>query len=242
MSQRENFVANDSRSTRTSAVILRRVSTEEQGDSRNGLDAQLHTCEQEIARRGWDSVAVFTEVVSGFSVPMHKRSGLMQAIDLCRTSGHILVCAKGDRLSRRLTERLELMEVSHKEGWAVFLCDLPEADPTTAAGWMMQTMMGMLAEYERRIISERTRDAMAALIRRGKHVGRPREVDPAAVSYATYLREDGRNWTEIALALDDAGFAPPRAATWDRRTVRHMVTGESWGRVTKQIQREDSVV
>jgi DNA invertase Pin-like site-specific DNA recombinase len=242
MSQRENFVANDSRSTRTSAVILRRVSTEEQGDSRNGLDAQLHTCEQEIARRGWDSVAVFTEVVSGFSVPMHKRNGLMQAIDLCRTSGHILVCAKGDRLSRRLTERLELMEVSHKEGWAVFLCDLPEADPTTAAGWMMQTMMGMLAEYERRIISERTRDAMAALIRRGKHVGRPREVDPAAVSYATYLREDGRNWTEIALALDDAGFAPPRAATWDRRTVRHMVTGESWGRVTKQIQREDSVV
>lgn len=242
MSQRENFVANDSKSTRTSAVILRRVSTEEQGDSRNGLDAQLHTCEQEIARRGWDSVAVFTEVVSGFSVPMHKRDGLMQAIDLCRTSGHILVCAKGDRLSRRLTERLELMEVSHKEGWAVFLCDLPEADPTTAAGWMMQTMMGMLAEYERRIISERTRDAMAALIRRGKHVGRPREVDPAAVSYATYLREDGRNWTEIALALDDAGFAPPRAATWDRRTVRHMVTGESWGRVTKQIQREDPVV
>lgn len=242
MSQRENFVANDSKSTRTSAVILRRVSTEEQGDSRNGLDAQLHTCEQEIARRGWDSVAVFTEVVSGFSVPMHKRDGLMQAIDLCRTSGHILVCAKGDRLSRRLTERLELMEVSHKEGWAVFLCDLPEADPTTAAGWMMQTMMGMLAEYERRIISERTRDAMAALIRRGKHVGRPREVDPAAVSYATYLREDGRNWTEIALALDDAGFAPPRASTWDRRTVRHMVTGESWGRVTKQIQREDSVV
>lgn len=242
MSQRENFVANDSKSTRTSAVILRRVSTEEQGDSRNGLDAQLHTCEQEIARRGWDSVAVFTEVVSGFSVPMHKRDGLMQAIDLCRTSGHILVCAKGDRLSRRLTERLELMEVSHKEGWAVFLCDLPEADPTTAAGWMMQTMMGMLAEYERRIISERTRDAMAALIRRGKHVGRPREVDPAAVSYATYLREDGRNWTEIALALDDAGFAPPRASTWDRRTVRHMVTGESWGRVTKQIQREDPVV
>lgn len=242
MSQRENFAANDSRSTRTSAVILRRVSTEEQGDSRNGLDAQLHTCEQEIARRGWESVAVFTEVVSGFSVPMHKRDGLMQAIDLCKTSGHILVCAKGDRLSRRLTERLELMEVSHKEGWAVFLCDLPEADPTTAAGWMMQTMMGMLAEYERRIISERTRDAMAALIRRGKHVGRPREVDPAAVSYATYLREDGRNWTEIALSLDDAGFVPPRAATWDRRTVRHMVTGESWGKVTKQIQREDSVV
>lgn len=242
MSQSQTSVVNGTRSSKTTAVILRRVSTEEQGDSRNGLDAQLHTCEQEIARRGWETVAVFTEVVSGFSVPMHKRDGLMQAIDLCKTSGHILVCAKGDRLSRRLTERLELMEVSHKEGWAVFLCDLPEADPTTAAGWMMQTMMGMLAEYERRIISERTRDAMAALIRKGKHVGRPREVDPAAVSYATYLREDGKNWTEIATALDDAGYAPPRAATWDRRTVRHMVTGESWGAVTKRILAEESVV
>jgi DNA invertase Pin-like site-specific DNA recombinase len=223
-------------------VILRRVSTEEQGDSRNGLDAQLHTCEQEIARRGWDTLAVFTEVVSGFSVPMHKRNGLVQAIELCRTSGAILVCAKGDRLSRRLTERLELMEVSHREGWAVFLCDLPEADPTTAAGWMMQTMMGMLAEYERRIISERTRDAMAVLIRKGKHVGRPREVDPAAVAYASDLRDDGYNWTEIAAALDSAGYKPPRAVRWDRRTVRHMVTGESWGAVTKRMQREQEIV
>lgn len=218
------------------------MSTEEQGDSRNGLDAQLHTCEQEIARRGWETLAVFTEVVSGFSVPMHKRNGLVQAIELCRTSGAILVCAKGDRLSRRLTERLELMEVSHREGWAVFLCDLPEADPTTAAGWMMQTMMGMLAEYERRIISERTRDAMAVLIRKGKHVGRPREVDPAAVAYASDLRDDGHNWTEIAAALDRAGYKPPRSVRWDRRTVRHMVTGESWGTVTKRIQREQEIV
>lgn len=218
------------------------MSTEEQGDSRNGLDAQLHTCEQEIARRGWETLAVFTEVVSGFSVPMHKRNGLVQAIELCRTSGAILVCAKGDRLSRRLTERLELMEVSHREGWAVFLCDLPEADPTTAAGWMMQTMMGMLAEYERRIISERTRDAMAVLIRKGKHVGRPREVDPAAVAYASDLRDDGHNWTEIAAALDSAGYKPPRSVRWDRRTVRHMVTGESWGTVTKRIQREQEIV
>lgn len=218
------------------------MSTEEQGDSRNGLDAQLHTCEQEIARRGWETLAVFTEVVSGFSVPMHKRNGLVQAIELCRTSGAILVCAKGDRLSRRLTERLELMEVSHREGWAVFLCDLPEADPTTAAGWMMQTMMGMLAEYERRIISERTRDAMAVLIRKGKHVGRPREVDPAAVAYASDLRDDGYNWTEIAAALDRAGYKPPRSVRWDRRTVRHMVTGESWGTVTKRIQREQEIV
>lgn len=219
-------------------MILRRVSTEEQGDTRNGLDAQLHTCEQEIARRGWNTVAVFTEVVSGFSVPMHKRDALVQAIELCKTSGSILVCAKGDRLSRRLTERLELIEVSHKEGWAVFLCDLPEADPTTAAGWMMQAMMGMLAEYERRIISERTRDAMAVLIRKGKHVGRPREVDPQAVAYATSLRDEGYNWTEIAAALDDAGYAPPRSSTWDRRTVRHMVTGDSWGKVTRRIQGE----
>jgi len=241
MSRSQTSAVSGMKSTKT-AVILRRVSTEEQGDSRNGLDAQLHTCEQEIARRGWTSVAVFTEVVSGFSVPMHKRDALVQAIELCRTSGHILVCAKGDRLSRRLTERLSLMEVSHKEGWAIFLCDLPEADPTTAAGWMMQTMMGMLAEYERRIISERTRDAMAALIRRGQQVGRPREVDPVAVAYASDLRDDGHNWTEIAGMLDAAGYAPPRASRWDRRTVRHMVTGESWGSVTKRIQAEATTV
>jgi DNA invertase Pin-like site-specific DNA recombinase len=170
---------------------------------------------------------------------MHKRAGLQQAVDLCKTSGSILVCAKGDRLSRRLTERLEIMERSHKDGWAVFLCDLPEADPTTAAGWMMQTMFGMLAEYERRIISERTRDAMAAMIRQGKSVGRPREVDPAAVAYATSLREDeALGWTAIAEALDAAGYQPPRSTRWHRHTVRHMVTGESWGAVTRRIAAE----
>lgn len=218
------------------AVVLRRVSTEEQGRSGLGLDAQLRTCEEAITQRGWEHLAVFTEVVSGFTKPLAKRPAALDAIDLARRTSGLLVVAKGDRLSRRMVERLELIERSQREGWGIFLCDLPEADPTTAGGWLMQSMFAMLAEYERRIISERTSDAMHALIRAGGKVGRPRETDPAAVAAARVYRDRGWGWTEIARQLDADGFSPPRGNTWNRNTVRHMVTGDSWGKVTRKIE------
>lgn len=220
------------------AIVLRRVSTEEQGRSGLGLDAQLRTCEEAINQRGWEHLAVFTEVVSGFTKPLAKRPAALDAIDLARRTRGLLVVAKGDRLSRRMVERLELIERSQREGWGIFLCDLPEADPTTAGGWLMQSMFAMLAEYERRIISERTSDAMQALIRAGGKVGRPRETDPAAVAAASVYRSRGWGWTAIARQLDADGFTPPRGSSWNRNTVRHMVTGDSWGKVTRRIEAE----
>lgn len=224
------------------AVVLRRVSTDEQGKSGHGLDAQLHTCDQWITDKGWTNIAVFTEVVSGFSKPLTKRPAAIDAIDLCRRESGILVVAKGDRLSRRMIERLETIERSQKEGWFVFMCDLPEADPTTAGGWMMQAMFAMLAEYERRIISERTSDALHALIRSGGKVGRPSEVDPAAVAEAITLHDNGYSMTAIAAELDALGYKPPRGAKWNRNTVRHMVTGTSWGKVTRRIKAEQQAL
>lgn len=225
------------------AVVLRRVSTDEQGKSGHGLDAQLHTCEQAIADKGWEHIAVFTEVVSGFSKPLAKRQAALDAIELCRQESGILVVSKGDRLSRRMMERLETIERSQKEGWFVFMCDLPEADPTTASGWMMQAMFAMLAEYERRIISERTKDALHALIRSGGSVGRPPEVSNAARAAATFMFEQcDMNWTEIARALDADGYTPPRGTKWNRNTVRHMVLGIPWGSVTRRIQAEQQAL
>lgn len=217
------------------AVILRRVSTEEQGDSGLGLDAQLRKCETEIANKGWDNIAVFTEVVSGFSKDIASRPGATEAIRLCRDLGAILVVSKGDRLSRRMVERLELIERSRLEGWGIFICDLPDADPTTSAGWLVQAVMAMLAEYERRIISERTSEALHSLIRAGKPVGRPREVTDEAVEAAKAYRAEGHGWTAIARLLDKDGILPPRGAKWNRNTVRHMVTGVPWGKVKRSV-------
>ena len=228
--------------TNQPAVILRRVSTEEQGKSGHGLDAQLHTCEQWCSDKGWNNIAVFTEVVSGFSKPLAKRTAATAAIELCRRESGILVVAKGDRLSRRMIERLETIERSQKEGWYVFMCDLPEADPTTAGGWMMQAMFAMLAEYERRIISERTSDALHAIIRAGGSVGRRKEVDPSAVAEAITLHEGGMSMSTIASELDRMGYKPPRSAKWSRNTVRHMVTGEAWGKVTRTMRAEQQAL
>ena len=217
------------------AVVLRRVSTDEQGDSGLGLDAQLYKCETEIASKGWENIAVFTEVVSGFSKDIGSRPGATGAINLCREVGAILVVSKGDRLSRRMVERLELIERSRVEGWGIFICDLPDADPTTSAGWLVQAVMAMLAEYERRIISERTSDALHALIRAGKPVGRPKEVSDEAVEAAKSYRSEGHGWTAIARMLDRDGIAPPRGSKWNRNTVRHMVTGIPWGKVKRSV-------
>jgi DNA invertase Pin-like site-specific DNA recombinase len=57
-------------------------------------------------------------------------------------------------------------------------------DTNTAAGRMVFSMVGAISEFERNVISERTRAGMAAARRRGRHVGRPTKLAPDQLDYA----------------------------------------------------------
>lgn len=203
------------------AVIYRRVSTDEQGLSGAGLAAQLEHVERELEARGWQAVAVSTDVASGAS--MRKRPGLRQALELL-TAGEadVLVCSKLDRLSRSTLDFARVLEQAKREGWRVLVLDVA-VDTGTAAGELTATMVAAAAQYERRLIGERTRAALAVKRAEGVKLGRPRRADVAADVRVVELLEQGLTLRAVCSTLEAEGvLTPAGGARWYPGTVRRM--------------------
>jgi DNA invertase Pin-like site-specific DNA recombinase len=107
-------------------VAYYRVSTERQGRSGLGLEAQVFTVEAHARRSGGEIIAVFQEVESGKRAD---RPELSKALALCKKKKATLVIAKLDRLSRNVAFIANLME-SRAEFIA---CDMPQANKLTVA-------------------------------------------------------------------------------------------------------------
>ncbi|AYV48970.1 resolvase [Caulobacter flavus] len=137
-------------------VAYYRVSTKRQGESGLGLDAQRDAVRAYVAGRA--VVAEFEEVESGKKAD---RPALEAALRACRLHGAILVIAKLDRLSRSVTFISKLMD----EGVQFVACDLPHANALTVG------IMASVAQFEREMISTRTRQALAAAKARGVVLG-----------------------------------------------------------------------
>ncbi len=150
-------------------VAYYRVSTDRQGQSGLGLDAQRQRIQQLAAARGAVVAAEFTEIESGRK---NHRPVLAQALATARRLGAAVVVAKLDRLARDAEFVLRLSREAESNGLAGFLfCDLPEIDATTSAGRLILSVMASVAEFESRRISERTREAMQQARGRGVRFG-----------------------------------------------------------------------
>jgi DNA invertase Pin-like site-specific DNA recombinase len=124
-------------------------------------------------RRGWaaDDVLFIKDVSSGKSA---KRVGLERARRLLAAGeASALITDKMDRLSRSLLDFATIMQDSQRQGWALIALDAP-ADPSTPQGEMMATMLATFATFERRLIGQRTRAALAERRAAGVKLGRPR--------------------------------------------------------------------
>ncbi len=86
--------------------------------------------------------------------------------------GDILVVARLDRLSRSLIDFVDLMQIANRQRWQIVALDLG-VDTTTPAGQMLANVMASFAEYERQLIGERTRVALAAKKAAGHKLGGP---------------------------------------------------------------------
>jgi DNA invertase Pin-like site-specific DNA recombinase len=142
------------------AVAYYRVSTAEQGRSGLGLDAQRTAVEDYLRRVGAILVAEFTEVESG---ARNDRPQLKAALNRATLSNATLVIAKLDRLSRNAAFLLTLRDA----GTEMVAVDMPNANAVTLG------IMAVIAEEERRLISERTKAAMRAAKARGVKLGNP---------------------------------------------------------------------
>jgi DNA invertase Pin-like site-specific DNA recombinase len=94
-------------------------------------------------------------------------------------------------------------------------------DTTTAAGEMMANVLASFAQYERRIIGQRTRDALAIKRAQGVRLGRPRTLAGDVRARIVAEREEGRSLRAIAAGLDVDGVATAQGgARWYPSTVR----------------------
>jgi DNA invertase Pin-like site-specific DNA recombinase len=197
-----------------------RVSTEEQGRSRLGLEAQLHAIRWAARERGWQLVAIEQDIASGATL---SRPGLERALERCR-SGETrgIVSAKLDRLSRSLVDFAGLLEHARREDFGLVVLD-QNFDLATASGRAMAGMLAVFAQWERDTISERTCQALAAARARGARLGRPPLLSDDVLEQVRGMRRRGLSLRVIAERLNAAGVAAPAGGCWNHSAVRRVV-------------------
>jgi DNA invertase Pin-like site-specific DNA recombinase len=180
------------------------------------LEAQRAVIAAEAERRGWTVRWVEDAGVSGKSL---RRDGITEALRILkRREASALVVAKLDRLSRSLADFAQLMAAAQRQGWAVVAIDVG-VDMTTPVGELVAGVMASVAQWERRMIAQRTREAVAQ--QRGK-VARLAPTDVHARIVA--LAADGMNAAAIARLLDADGVPTPNGGRrWYPSTVRRMI-------------------
>jgi DNA invertase Pin-like site-specific DNA recombinase len=207
-------------------VAYYRVSTQRQGRSGLGLEAQRAAVMGFLIGGDWQLVDEFTEVESGAH---DDRPKLAEAMKACRLKGATLVIAKLDRLSRDAVFLLNL-----QKGSIPFVAaDMPSANEMTVG------LMAVIAQGERRMISDRTKAALTAVKARGKSLGGWRggpKVDgrlgaaamqKRAQAFAsdlgpilTEMRGRGRSLRQMAAELTAQGIRTPRGGQWTAAAAR----------------------
>lgn len=214
-------------------VAYYRVSTARQGQSGLGLEAQREA----VARftTGGKVVAEFVEVESG---KRNDRPEIAKALALCRVHGAKLVIAKLDRLARNVAFIANLMEADVD----FVAVDMPQANKLTVH------ILAAMAEYEREMISARTKAALAAAKARGVKLGGPVKLSDAAAeqgrakgraSRSTIAASRSADLSPILLAVRAEGFdsarrlaaelnergipTPSRRGQWQATTVKRVL-------------------
>lgn len=214
------------------AAIYLRVSTDEQADSGLGLEAQRAKCEAAIEARGWSVAGEFVDAGVSGKVPPTERPQLVAALEmLCVPAGKgrrarrradVLVVAKLDRASRSAFDLLWLRREADRCGFELLVLD-PELDTTTPAGRFQFTVMAGVAELERELIAQRTREGLAAKRARGDRLGRPVQLDPAVRARVAELRAEGLSIAAVAAALNGEGHRQGNGAEWTKSAVQRVL-------------------
>ncbi|MBG6238211.1 DNA invertase Pin-like site-specific DNA recombinase [Mycetocola sp. CAN_C7] len=198
-----------------------RVSTEEQGRSGLGLEAQRATISAHANAKGWEVVWVTDE---GMSAKSLDRPGLQDALRMLkRHEADAILVAKLDRLSRSVQDFAGLLEVAKKQRWSITALDVG-VDTTTSGGELVANVMAAVAQWERRTIGERTSVALKAAQARGVHVGRPAALSKSAESRLHELRASGLSFAKVAAHLNNEGVPTAHGGkAWHPTTVARIL-------------------
>jgi len=212
---------------RRAVVLYLRVSTSEQAVSGLGIEAQRATAQSYAERKGLKIVDEFCD--QGISAKsLSGRPGALAALSAVRGRNAAgLLVAKMDRLSRSVVDGAGLMEAARREGWALHFADL-DIDTSTPAGEMAANIIISGSQYERRLISQRTRDALAAKRARGERLGAPPALPIELTRRIISERRSGRTYQAIADGLMRDGVPTARGKTrWYPATVKAILESDN---------------
>lgn len=204
----------------TRVVGYVRVSTSDQAEHGVGLDAQCQAITDEADRRGWELVTICEDGgLSGKSTV--KRKGLHAALALLENDqADALVVAKLDRLARSMVDFATLLERAAQRGWDLVVLDLA-VDTTTPHGEFLAHVMAALAQWERRIIGQRTKEGLAVKRAQGVRLGRPPVLQDQLVKRIRRLHAAGQSLGAIARQLNaDAVPTAQGGREWYPSTVK----------------------
>ena len=216
-------------------VTYLRVSTDRQGRSGLGLEAQRKTVADHVAGKG----AIAAEYVETESGKRSDRPQLACALAEAKQLGAVLLIAKLDRLARNVAFIANLLE----SGVEIAAADMPEANR------FLLHVMAAVAEHEAQAISDRTRAALAAAKARGVALGwsmpqrrdeqrqasrkgaakNAQKADRHAANVLPIIRqiaEDGASLRQIANELNTRGIKTARGGLWYAGTVRNVMARE----------------
>lgn len=217
-------------------VTYLRVSTERQGQSGLGLEAQRTAVAAHVLSRG-EVVAEFIEIESG---KRSDRPELARALAAAKRAGAVLLIAKLDRLARNVAFIANLLE----SGVEMTAADMPEANR------FVLHIMAAVAEQEGRAISERTRAALAAAKARGVALGwsmpsrrdeqqfasskgarcNAIQADHHAAALLPLIRQiggQGGSLRQIAVELNARGVRTVQGGAWHATTVRNILARQA---------------
>jgi DNA invertase Pin-like site-specific DNA recombinase len=216
-------------------ITYLRVSTDRQGKSGLGLEAQRAAVVDHVAGKGWIA-AEFVEIESG---KKNDRPQLARAMAEAKRVGAVLLIAKLDRLARNVAFIANLLE----SGVEIAAADMPEANR------FLLHVMAAVAEHEAQAISDRTRAALAAAKARGVALGwsmparadeqrqasrkgasrNARIADQHAANVLPVIRQiaaGGASLRQIADELNARGAKTARGGLWYAATVRNLMARE----------------
>lgn len=210
-----------------------RVSTQQQGRSGLGIEAQRESVASYLNGGDWELLGEYVEVESG---KKSDRPRLEEALDRCKLTGATLVIAKLDRLSRDAHFLLGLQ----KSGVEFVCADMPDANNFTVG------IMALVAQQEREMISKRTKEALASAKARGVKLGCPKgaahlrkygnehgvraikaNTDDRAESLRSTvddIRQAGTtSFSGIAKELNSQKIRTPRGGKWHPSSVKRLL-------------------
>lgn len=201
----------------TKAVAYLRVSTDKQGKSGLGLEAQREAVARYVAANGVDLIAEHIEVETGKGAnALSKRPELVAALATAKREKAGLIIAKLDRLARNVHFISGLMET----GVEFAVADMPNADR------FQLHLFAALAEKEAEVISQRTKAALAAAKDRGTELGKHGKVlaarnqaeamdrlEPIAADLLA-LKAEGLSVRKMVEALNTRAIPSPAGGKW----------------------------